>query len=376
MAPSSCGAAGGPTGASSAASGSGADTTDTGSPGATTASTASTTTGAGTSAASTGTTGAADTPRFYFVLHADPAVAGGLQTRWTRLVAFMDDLAARPVPHHVTIMMTPNWGKIAAADPEKTARIASWIDAGHEIAFHSHTHNHAFPDGYTNAEARFGPDDTSMCMGAPQAGECTLDAGLSAVISAVEAALGRPYDLRFATIGPQGNQGPVPGGMNNCPPGQNPPVADEHGCIDGEWTGLVNEAINYQATEYPGVTEQDAGNPASVLGSSFCDRFGDATEDVYSLPIAPFETEAGGLAVRLDVAEAAFAMAGPDDFIGLVVHPVSYVDGPSGMFQGNAREQIVALLDTAEAAGLVSRTMSEIHDGDDVGGGLPCRDLR
>ncbi len=327
-----------------------------------------------------GTTGAAAGPRFAFVLHADPAIGPSLEQRWGRLVAFMDDLAARnanrPVPHHVTIMMTPNWGYLVAADPAKQTLVAGWVAAGHEIAFHSHTHNHARRDGYTNAADLFGPDDWSLCMGDPDAGECTLDTGLAAVEAGLEAALGRPYDIRFATIGPQGNEGPGPMAMNNCPPGQDPPVADEHGCIDGEWTGAVEARVEYQATAYPGVTEADTADPSSLLGSSFCDRFGDASEDVYSLPIAPFETESGALAVTLDTVSAAFAMAAPDDFIGVVIHPYSYVDGPSSTFDGNARDQVLALFDAADAAGIVSRTLGEIHDGDDVGGGVACRDLR
>ncbi|RMG99205.1 MAG: hypothetical protein D6705_03850 [Deltaproteobacteria bacterium] len=325
--------------------------------------------------------GAPAGPRLAFVLHADPAVGADLEARWQRLERLLDDLAARnqglPVPHHVTIMFTPNWGRAMLADPAKRAQLAAWIEQGHEAAFHSHTHNHAVRDGYTNAADLFGPDDWNMCMGDPAQGECTLDAGLGSVQAAVDEALGgRPYDIRFATIGPQGNDGPVPGGRNECPPGQDPPVADDHGCIDGEWTGLVNATIAYQATKYPGVTEADVGDPQALLGTSFCDRFGSATEDVYSLPIAPFETEAGSLAVSLETATAAFEMAGPNDFLGLVVHPVSYRAGPSAGYAGDARERIMALLDAADAAGLVSRTLGEIHDGDDVGDGVACRDLR
>ncbi len=123
------------------------------------------------------------TPFFYFVVHADPAVGRSLFERWDNLELFMATLTDRNdrLPeeqrHHITIMFTANWGRLIQSDRGKQRLVAQWIGEGHEMAFHSHTHNHQFLDGYTNSD-RFGPDDPNKCPGDAELGECSLDYGL------------------------------------------------------------------------------------------------------------------------------------------------------------------------------------------------------
>ena len=320
--------------------------------------------------------GSRSAPTFYFVFHADPDIPPLLSTPFDNLVRFMDELrarnATRATPHHVTVMFTPNWAKLIGASEQRKAELRKWIADGHEMAFHSHTHNHQFPDGYSNGTDAFGPDLTEKCGGDATAGECTLDYGLSLVKAMLDEAAGESYPLRYVTIGPQGNDGDVPGGKNGCAPRMmgGAPMADEDGCIDGEWTGDVATTFSRDATDYPGVTEEDTDDPDALLGAPFCSRYGEEASDHYSLPIAPYEIESGSLRVSLDTIEAAFDRGDGAGHIGIVVHPKSYVDGPASTFSGDARAQVLALFDAADVRDIVSRTMSKVEDRDDSG--LSC----
>jgi len=318
----------------------------------------------------------------YLVLHADPAIDAQLDKRWTKLERFMSELEQRNAElegsgHHVSIMLTPNWGKLISKSESKQLLVGSWMAAGHEMAFHSHSHTHQFRDGYSNA-TDFPPDDLSLCDGDAAMGECSLDAGVQAVQKALESAAGGSYDIKFARIGPEGNGGdpPLTDHDNTCKPAAStgPNVADEAGCINAEWTGQVNALVRYSTDDYPGVTEKDTDQASSLLGSSFCNSWGDAEQDIYTLPHAPYETESGRLRVELPVVRDAVKMAGSEHFISVVIHPMSYDDSPGLLYTGNRRERILELLDFLDGEQIQSRTLSEIRDADDSG--IDCKDAR
>jgi hypothetical protein len=332
-------------------------------------------------------------PKFYFVVHADPAVLPTLNTHWSNLVRFFDDLAARNAglsgePHRVTVMFTPNWGKLISQDGVKKAKIAAWVDAGHEMAFHSHTHVHAQRDGFTNATAAFGPDDWSLCWGDAGAGECTTSYGVTLVQTAMNQAVGGTYPFKWGAIGPKGNGGtPSVWGANDntCNPArdaQDAAIADTSKCIDAEWVGAVNTVLRYQTDGYPGVTESMTADPNALRGSSFCVRTGEAAEDIYSMPHAPYETESGSLKVTLSTTEAAINASNSNDFVSVVIHPGSYEDTGSVSYDGGRRERILAVFDFLDSPAqntrypVRSRTLSQVREVDTDGGGIACKDSR
>ncbi|RMF19426.1 MAG: hypothetical protein D6761_00440 [Candidatus Dadabacteria bacterium] len=329
-------------------------------------------------------------PQVYFVIHADPATGPELRRRWDNLVSFMDTLAARraanSVPHHVTIMFTPEWGKlIAEASPDGINRrkaIAAWVADGHEMAFHSHTHNHTFRDGYTNAP-QFGldvdqTDGTDLCSGDRSKGECSLDYGLSLVRDAIQMAV-PGYDLKFGALGPRGNGGAdIRWGKhdNSCDPDYAGDVtlADSDHCVQAEWSDALNAELEYVGIGF----EQDAPLAATeALGQSSCVRYGAATTDIYALPFAPFETEAGQPMLAVTVMADAINMADARYLIGTVMHPMSYT--------GAATTTVWQLFDfldgqsplTDNVWGLTpSVTLSEARAADSYGPGAVCRDFR
>lgn len=321
-----------------------------------------------------GVTGAGGRPRFAFVLHADPAVGPQLRTRFERLVAFMDDLTARNAAlpegarHRVTIMFTGNWGLLMTKDADVRAAVASWVADGHEMAFHSHTHNHAFPDGYTNA-TDLGPDDWSVCAAGDDAAACTLDAAYAAVRDGVAAAVGEPVDIRFAGIGPTGNGGPDPvsDNDNRCAPDRDAagrPLADEDHCFVREFTGLVAAEIEHIGSDHPGVTVEDTDDPAALADVTHCVPWGPGGRELYYVPFAPFETESGRLKVTLETTLAALEVGAPDEVVSVVIHPSSYDPSPSRTYDGDRRQRITELFDRLDAAGVASMTLSDIHDTD------------
>lgn len=316
-------------------------------------------------------------PFFYLVLHADPAAPDarrdGVPDRWERLRTLLGDLRERGAGHHVTIMLTGPWIDWLAGEPEAAAELRGWIDEGHQVAFHSHTHNHSFRDGYTNARDVFGPDADDVCWRA-DAAECTLDAALETL----RGLLPEGYDMGFAALGPHGNGGDPPfwgANDNTCNPElvDGVPQADEDGCVQAEWVGEIARDVHATSGAYPGLTPENRDDPASILGDSGCVRWGEAPRDVYYLPHAAFETESSKTEVSLETLEAAFERAGPGDLIGVVVHPVSYVHVPTSAFDGDGVARVQALLDAAEARGLRSHTLAEVRAADAAGGGAACR---
>ena len=312
--------------------------------------------------------------KFYFAINADPEKGPALLKRWQNLVEFMDDLEQRnielTIKHRVTIMFTPNWSRLIK---ENLSIVGKWISQGHEMAFHSHTHNHQFPDGFTNA-TDFSEDPGIEKCDRMVATDCTLDQGVEAVVEALSEAAGTPYDLKFATIGPRSNEGNInePDTKNFC--GTMPENGDE-ACINAEWVGVVNGTINYHATDYPNVSVNETSDPNKLLGSSFCRSHGEG-ENVYSIPIAPYEIESGEFRVSLDTITEAFKLAKETSFIGIVIHPLSYDTEPTSRFSGNGREHVGELFDEATRQGIFSRTMSEIRDADSNGDGISCKTER
>ncbi len=318
-------------------------------------------------------------PAFAFVLHADPATGPELRSRFARLTEFMDDLAARNAgrpadqQHHVTIMFSGNWGLLLQRDAEARGLVAGWVEAGHEMAFHSHTHNHQFPDGYTNA-TDLGPDDLGECMAGDTTAACTLDVAYTQVRDGVSAAVGSDYDIRWAGIGPTGNGGPdaISENDNRCAPDLGPdgsPLADDDHCILREYTGEVAAGVEFIGSDHPGVTPDDTDDPRNLLGTSLCVPWAPDGSDVYYLPYSPYETESGRLRVTLEVIDQAVELGDDGEMIGVVVHPNSYADSPSRTYPGSRRERMIELLDLLDATlstdrPVVSRTLSEIHDAD------------
>ena len=313
-------------------------------------------------------------PVFYFVLHADPDddQPDGVPLRWNRLKQFMLALQQRNQglinPHHVTIMFTPAWGQYLLQNPDQQDFIRQWYQQGHELAFHSHTHNHAFPDGYSNGLDILGPDvstapgSVSLCWGDPQLGECTLDYGLSGVVQAFSNALGWNWFPSVAATGPTGNGGvDTPWGMNDnrCNPAQdqNGYIADTDGCLRYEWIGLVAQ-IPYASDHY---THAEAltspGTAAALQGGARCMDRGDALQ-VYTLPHELLNTESGSTRVSKTVVLEAIDTGDASHRIGVVIHPISYQDGATGDVPSNARLYIESLFDEIENRGMRSVTLS------------------
>ncbi len=314
---------------------------------------------------------------FAFVVHADPATGDDLREAWSRLVDLTEEIDRRNAelvePHRITIMFTGNWGDLMARSPESAEMLVAWVEDGHEFAFHSHTHNHAFPDGYTNAAAHFGPDQWDRCSARDEVG-CTLDEAYRKIVEALEQALGAPYDIRFAGIGPQGNGGPGdPWGRNDnrCSPSQVDGVnqADMYGCIQEEMTGSVATGVEYLTAAYH-VGNVDPDDPDSVLGRSRCSEF--AEPAIYTIPHAAFETETSSAKVSLTAVAGALDLAEEGDIVGVVIHPASYVPGSTPGYDGDARARIDAIFEAAEAAGYSSSTLTEVRAGDENGGGADC----
>lgn len=316
-------------------------------------------------------------PFFYLVLHADPAGPdarrSGVPERFGRLRTMLGDLRERGAGHRVTIMLTGPWIDWLAGDAEAAAELRGWIEEGHQIAFHSHTHNHTFRDGYTNARDLLGPDADDVCWRKDPA-ECTLDGALATLRSLLPEA----YEIGFAALGPHGNGGEPPywgPNDNTCAPElvDGVPQADEDGCVQAEWVGDLARDIRATSGAYPDLTPENRDDPEALLGDSACVRWGEAASDIYYLPHAAFETESSKTKVSLEALDAAFERAGAGDFIGVVVHPVSYVHAPTSTFDGDGVAQVQALLDAAEAHGLRSRTLADVRAADTAGGGAACR---
>lgn len=326
-----------------------------------------------------GVDAAGGAPAFAFVLHADPDVGAGLRSRFARLAEFMASLdarnAGRPADeqHHVTIMFTGNWGLLIDRDADARRLVGEWVAAGHEMAFHSHTHNHQFLDGYTNA-TDLGPDDLDECMAGDTSAACTLDAAYHQVHDAVSAAAGSDYDIRWAGIGPTGNGGPDPisDNDNRCAPDLGPdgsPLADDDHCVLREYTGEVAAEVEFIGSDHPGVGVDDTDDPRALLGTTSCMPWAPDGSDVYYFPYSPYETESGRLRVTLDVIDEAVASGTTGEVIGVVIHPHSYDDSSSRTYAGSRRDRIEELFDHLDATigsdrPVVSRTLSEIHDAD------------
>jgi|AMFO01.1.fsa_nt_gi hypothetical protein len=310
-------------------------------------------------------------PFFYFVLHADPAApdatTSSVPMRFNRLKQFMQDLEARGAGHHVTVMLTGPWIDWLADHPDAWAVFEDWMAAGHQVAFHSHTRNHTFRDGYTNAEAVFGPDDYDVCWRADTS-ECTLDAALATLGGLMPPG----QTVTFAALGPHGN-GAGYWGLNDgsC----NPEIvggveqADEDACVQAEWVGELAATIHATSGAYPDLTPDNVTQSGAIRGTSRCVTWGEALEPIYYLPHAAYETEASKTAVSYETVDAALDEAGPGDFIGIVVHPVSYTSKPAY----DAIERVNLLLDSVETHGLRSRTLDEVRQADTVGDGVACR---
>jgi hypothetical protein len=335
-------------------------------------------------AVSDGTAGG-NTPHFYFVVHADPARTSDLTTHFTRLDQFMKDIEtrnkSRQTPHHVTIMWAPQWGVWLAEKQERYSVVSGWIAAGHEMAFHSHTHNHSYRDGYTNASSFVADTGQIPCLSSNPS-ECTLDFGVQKVEGAMALAAGRSVDLRFGAIGPRGNGGGYWGRNDNTcvESGKAVSATDETGCIDAEWNATIDTHLENVTDEYPGVTEATAKTKEAVLGTSACARYGVAKTDIYSLPHAAFWTESSKTSISLSALKEAIASGNGSHFIGVVIHPASYVAAATND-SANGIADVTAVFDwlddSANAnAPLASRTLSETRLSDTSGGGAACRDTR
>jgi len=270
-------------------------------------------------------------------------------------------------------MLTGPWIDWLAENRDQAALLATWIEAGHQVALHSHTHNHTFRDGYTNARNVFGPDDDQLCWRLDK-NSCTLDALLQGLLELLPPA----YTITFAAIGPHGNGGSPPywgPHDNSCNPQivNGTPQADEDGCIQQEWVGTLAATLSATSGAYPGLTPETRGDPAALLGDSRCVLWGEAASEIYYLPHAPFETESGKTEVTLSTVEAALDQGGAGDFIGIVIHPLSYVSTPTSTFAGNGIQQVQALFDALEQRGIRSRTLAEVRAADLEGGGATCR---
>ncbi len=298
------------------------------------------------------------TPIVYFVVHADPASTDAIKDtsdcstfasgtgRWDRLVALTDAIAARnagrpaDAQHRITLMFTPGWAWVMASSPcaaEAQAQLAAWVDAGHEIALHSHSTTHKFRDGYSN-EIGWVRDDVdeddaaTLCAEAPPASapdgawqtQCSVDRGLLDLGAALEEATGSAYDVRWARIGPLGNGDPssnpqaddcvLPGGGD---------ADDAIACIDREWTGEVAASIEHTTLAYD-VDHCGRDAPGAVRGGSECSTWGDAPGPLYGVPHAPLRTESGELRVSIERLAEDLRAAADGDLVGVVVHPASY----------------------------------------------------
>ncbi len=312
-------------------------------------------------------------PVFYFVLHADPDNRPGVARRWARLKRFMQDLQARNQtlarPHRVSIMFTPAWGAYLQENPGEQTFIGQWYRAGHELAFHSHTHNHAYRDGYSNAADVLGPDVNgtggNYCWGDAGLGECTLDFGLQNLSNLFSQVLSRDWFPSFAATGPANNSGSDwRWGLqdNSCNPaldaGGNP-LADTDGCLRYEWTGLVAQ-IPYASDHYDHPEAYSLPNTAAAIqsGSRCMDR-GDALQ-VYTLPHEPLNTESGSTRVSRAVVMEALDTGNAGHRVGVVIHPDSYQNGPAGDLPANvaADVYIMGLFADLESRGLRSVTLS------------------
>ncbi len=325
-----------------------------------------------------GTTG---TPVFYFVLHADPATPDDIDQRWDRLVDFMADLEERNAsldqPHHVTIMFTPAWAELLSESQPARDQLSTWAASGHRFAFHSHTHNHAYRDGYSNATDLvddIDEDGTDRCWGDRAAGQCSLDYGLARLQRVMSMALGSSWSPTFAAVGPHDNGGAdEPNGRhdNSCNPARDAkgePIADESGCIDLEWVGDV-ATIPFSSSGYDHVTaDMDTDTPEAILGGSYCKDMGSAS-NVYLLPHVPFQTESGGARVSEQTVLDALDQGDDRHRIGIVIHPSSYAHRSSPGYKGDAAALVMDLFAEVEARGLRSVTLDEARSIDVEGGG-------
>jgi len=302
------------------------------------------------------TSGAA--PIVYFVVHADPADLQSIKShdaacsdfdqgdgRWDRLVDLMDAVdarnAARPedAQHRITLMFTPGWAALLATSPCATqaqARLAGWVQAGHEIALHSHSQTHVFRDGYSNEPAwvrddRDGGAGPSDCVDAPapQAPDpawlqtCSIDRGLADLEAALEAATGSPYDIRWGRIGPEGNstdpEDPNPHATSCTVAGTTLPAGQE--CAHREWVGDVAARVDHTTLAYP-VDHCGRDAVGALHGVAACRDWGDGGS-LFGIPHAPLRTESGEL--RVSIERLADDLRRADgDLVGVVVHPNSY----------------------------------------------------
>jgi hypothetical protein len=195
-------------------------------------------------------------------------------------------------------------------------------------------------------------------------------------------AAGRSLDVRFGAIGPRGNGGGYWGRNDNTcvEAGKTVSGTDETGCINAEWNATIDSHLENVTDDYPGVTEATAKTKEAVLGTSACARYGVAKTDIYSLPHAAFQTESSKTSISLSALKEAIASGNGSHFIGVVIHPASYVSTPTA-YSTNGIADVTAVFDwlddTANAnAPIASRTLTETRLADTTGGGGACRDAR
>ena len=91
--------------------------------------------------------GPPDIPRYVTSVHCEPHHAK--LASWTALVNLVAAADLRYIK--LTIQFSPQWVPLILPYPNRRALIAAWHDAGHEIAAHHHTIDHAAMwDGYSN----------------------------------------------------------------------------------------------------------------------------------------------------------------------------------------------------------------------------------
>lgn len=157
-------------------------------------------------------------------LHLDPnspkgGVENATQAHWEALEAFVQ--AADKHGFKLTLLMGADWPKVVMAAPGGTAKLAQWLNAGHELGFHHHSCGHAHPDGFRDIQGmnacRGESDRGSVRLAYEEVTELAaqaIEAGASPEAAAVQTAAQGPNEknlyrsvewqpeARFAT-GPQ-----------------------------------------------------------------------------------------------------------------------------------------------------------------------------
>lgn len=91
---------------------------------------------------------------FYFIaVHNEPYHGAFLQEQKLKAAyAVLKEMVIKADTYGIslTLMFTPQWGKMIESDPEKLSEVKSWEQNGHEIALHHHSIYHGGWDGYTD----------------------------------------------------------------------------------------------------------------------------------------------------------------------------------------------------------------------------------